>query len=201
MIDQNTITTGRASLLDSINLRRRLDKSLYHLTGVFDADILKKIKNYLDGRELPWESVAGQEKFNRKKISWQSDSVIEELHEIFMAATDCINTIFPEPKKNFWGISIWEDREGYAIDWHTDNPDIDVSIQVYLFGDGTLGTEFSLINENIVIPDVSNSGYLLNQSISESRLSHRTLRQVPPGRVRYSLYAVWSRYPKKSSNT
>lgn len=202
MIDQQLILQGQQQIVNAFNTRSTTPSDrLWIINNVLSDDILKKLKEYINSVDKSkWETVAGQESLPRGKISWDSDTVIEELHEIYSALTDTINQAYPAPYKHFWGISLWKDTAGYSIDWHTDNPDIDLAIQIYLYGDGTLGTTFLINSQEFNVPGDHNSGYVAYHSDQPKPL-HRSQRTVPVGQVRYSLYAVWSRCAKYVANT
>jgi hypothetical protein len=175
--------------------------NLFLLQNFFLTDVILKFKELVTDPDIFWETVEQQNHLNRQKISWSADTVIEEVHEICSGLTATVNELFPSTKLNFWGVSLWKDQSGYDLSWHTDNKDIDVSIQIYLFSvNNAPGTQF-LINKDIyVVPFVSNTGYLSCNS-TDDRLMHRTEYAVPTDTIRYSLYAVWSRIPKKVPNT
>lgn len=197
MIDQNLIDKTLTNLVESLNNKQpTVLAGLYQLTSVLGQDIIDKLAVYLQSVNVDkWALVDGQETQQRKKISWDSDTVIEELHEVFNSVTPIINAQFPEVFVNFWGVSIWKDVEGYNFDWHTDNPDIDIAAQIYLYTTPGMGTVFGSETDYVLIPSYSNSGYLAVHS-GENKIPHRTESTIPAGVTRYSLYAVWSRFPK-----
>jgi hypothetical protein len=201
MINLDLINKNISHVKNSIINRQSTTSSyLLILKDVLQQEILDKLKKYLDTVDnRKWQTVEGQENSPRQRISWDGDTVIEELHEIFQSLTEEINLIFPGVRKNFWGISIWKDSPGYKIDWHTDNPDIDVAMQIYIFNDPGLGTIFRLIDGDIVVPSESNTGYLVCHT-GDNKIPHRTENIIPDGIVRYSLYAVWSRFPKHTAD-
>jgi hypothetical protein len=202
MIDQNLIEKNKKNLASSVSARTTTPiSSLYRIQDVLDPLILDKLDVYL--RSVPadrWQTVEGQENTPRQKISWDGDTVIEELHEIFQSLTEEINLLFPDNRKNFWGISIWKDSPGYKINWHTDNPDIDAAMQVYLYTNPGSGTVFGSENDPVLMPSEHNSGYLIKQD-SIDKVPHRSENLVPERTTRYSLYAVWSRIAKKDANS
>jgi len=197
MIDQNLIEKNKKKLASSVSSRTTTTiSSLYQIQDVLDPEILDKLSAYLKSVSADrWQTVEGQENTPRQKISWDADTVIEELHDIFQSLTEEINLLFPDVYKNFWGISLWKDSPGYKIDWHTDNPDIDAAMQIYLYTNLGSGTVFGSENDPILIPSEHNSGYLIKQD-GKDKISHRSEKSVPEGTIRYSLYAVWSRFSK-----
>lgn len=202
MIDQVLIDRNIDSLLSSIEHRTAVSSPyLFSISNIFDMTMIEKLKTYLDTCPSHlWTTVENQEMRARKKITWHTDTVIEELHNVFDSSTETINAIFDTSNKFFWGISIWKDSPGYYIDWHTDNSDIDIAIQVYLYTDVGLGTVFKINQDEVTVPSVHNSAYLICHG-DHNKLLHRSESTVPVGCERYSLYAVWSRFPKHVSNT
>lgn len=202
MIDQNLIDTGSTNLQASLNQRiSTVSSDLYVIPRVLENAMLIKLQTYLESSsDCLWTTVENQEKLPRKKITWHQDTVIEELHEVFDSVTPQINDIFQTSNKFFWGISVWRDAPGYYIDWHVDNPDIDIAMQVYLYTDTGVGTVFKCGDQELVIPSQPNSAYLI-QHHDQHRIPHRSESSVPDGTIRYSLYAVWSRFSKHVANT
>lgn len=202
MIDQTLITDSINHVKAALESRQpTLASNLSLLIDVLPSTMIDKIQQYIS--DVPaerWAILPAQENLPRRYISWDSDTVIEELHEVFLALTDEINRAHADIKKNFWGIALWKDQENYHISTHTDNPDIDTALQIYLFGNnGCPGTEFYLGDEKIMSEFGSNRGYLVSHT--QHKLPHRTPHAVPQGAVRYSLYAIWSRLPKHVADT
>jgi hypothetical protein len=201
MIDQQLITLAQAQSVNAFMQRTATPSDqLWTVDSVFPESLLQSLQNYLVQADTgSWESVPEQKSWSRLKISWESDTVVEELHNTCEGLTEAVNSVYPGQHKYFWGISIWKDTAGYEIGWHTDNPDIDVAMQIYLFGDGKLGTTFLINEQEFVVPGVHNSGYVACYS-DRPRLSHRSQGTVPAGQIRYSLYVIWSRFPKHDPN-
>lgn len=197
MIDQSSIRLNSQKLQDSLEKREDTAlENLYVVRDVLGNDIVEKLRHYLlSDQDLKWQIVSGQENKPRYRISWDFDTVIEELHEVFENATSKINEIFPGVDKNFWGISLWKDQPEYRLKWHTDNPDIDVAIQLYLYTDVGYGTEFKLDDTTVIVDSHHNTGYFVCYS-GGHQIPHQTQSTVPEGMTRYSLYAIWSRFPK-----
>jgi len=197
MIDQQLIDSNRIRVGKALDTRTNTKApNLYVISDALDTVVIEKLREYISS--VPgdiWQTVENQESRSRSKITWASDTVIEELHEIFSAVTPEINQIFPGRPKNFWGISIWQDLPGYEIGWHIDNVDIDVALQLYLYSQPGMGTVFVSEHDPVLISSYHNSGYLVLHD-NEHRIPHRTETIVPRDTVRYSLYAVWSRFPK-----
>lgn len=203
MIDQQLIDRGIAHA--RVSLSRAVSTPCEWLLRVEDflpCEILSKVDKFAKHPSAQaWLQVENQEHMPRDRVSWASDTVIEELHEIHAALTPDINRLFPLPIKHFWGVSLWRDSGGYDISWHRDNPDIDVAIQIYLSATGPApGTDFEINGSIYPIDFVTNCGYISCNSFDRG-LPHCTAFPVPNNTMRYSLYAVWSRFPKKAANT
>jgi hypothetical protein len=197
MIDQRLIDTNQIHLSKSLDTKINTNaENLFVISDALDATVLEKLWQYVSS--VPdhfWQKVEKQESRPRFRISWDPDTVIEELHEIFNAVTPKINRIFSGPPKNFWGVSVWKDLPGYELGWHTDNADIDVAVQIYLYVNAGLGTVFISEEEPLLISSNHNSGYMVLHT-GDNKMPHRTQNIIPEGIIRYSLYAVWSRLPK-----
>ncbi len=192
MIDQELILQETFKIQQSIKTRKTT-----HIPGLFVCQdllnqlALEKLQHYITNSDpKAWATVDRQENLNRRKIAWQADTIIEELHTAFDANTDILNLLFPETKKRFLGLQIWKDWSGYSLDWHADNDLIDMSLQIYLYhNDDSLGTTFSCDNQVVVVPYQHNTGYLAKNT---KKLLHKTTRSTPNHVTRYSLYAVWT---------
>jgi hypothetical protein len=201
MIDQELIEQNIKHALHAFaNIEPTPSCSLWKIKNIFTDSLIDKIKNYViaNNDSNLWASVQGQEQLNRKKITWHQDTVIEEVHLILEGLTSDVNAMFPGCHKNFLGISLWKDWDGYKMDWHVDNPIIDVSIQLYLFDTAPreAGTVFKIGTTDFLIPYVSNSGYLYVQN-ENSSLLHKPAIEITANAVRYSLYSIWSNTTKK----
>jgi hypothetical protein len=194
MIDQQFINLSSQQALVAIEQRRptQID-ALFTVKNFLTPAAATKLKNYLSTvKESVWTQVAGQEKLNRKKLAWESNSIIEELHSAFNDITPAISQINNTPL-NFLGVQIWKDWEGYYIQPHQDNSIIDVGLQIYLFDNNAkLGTTFVNQDHTVEIPYIHNSGYLMfTKNIGATQ--HGTTNLTPPGVIRYSLYLIWGR--------
>lgn len=199
MIDNQIIARCSESIGRAIDLRQRTEfDTVYIIKDVLDPDMIDKLKHYIDTVDPDrWQKVPGQELSPRRAIVWHADTVIEELHEAFARVTGNINKLFGADTLNFIGIQLWTDSAGYDTGLHQDNETIDVSCQVYLFDqDPALGTSFVRGDQQVTVPYVSNTGYVMINN-RDSNLLHGTSRATPPGVIRYSTYAVWSRRIKK----
>ena len=204
MIDCNIIDENITQAAAAIeNIESTTCPGLWKIKNVFNDHLLRKLRYYIDtSSEDSWIMVESQEHRPRRKLRWQSDTVIEEIHEICSGLTDSINKKFDDSKKNFLGISIWKDHPGYTMGWHQDNPIIDVGMQIFLYdlASPEVGTVFRTDGKEYLVPYISNTGYINVQSQQLNTL-HRPAIPLPHGQTRYSLYSVWSRSTKNPSNT
>jgi hypothetical protein len=199
MIDNDLIHCSIQQAQNSIN-QATADRSdrLWLLKDFFTADLLAKLKIYIDSTDASqWQQGdTGANYAPRKKISWHSDTVIEEIHEIGLGITKHINDRFPVSEHNFIGMTLWWDEPGYIIPWHTDHPMISSALQIYLFDQAPLdlGTVFDVHGDHVLVPYQHNTGYLSLHG--PGRLRHQTSRPVAPFENRYSVYLIWSHEAK-----
>lgn len=199
MIDSELIQRCGCSIGRAMDLRQVTQfDTVYQVRDVLDPAMIDKLKGYIDTVDPHrWQKVPGQEHNNRGAIVWHADTVIEELHEAFGQITPKINDLFGSDVLNFIGIQLWTDGAGYDTGLHQDNETIDVSCQVYLFDqDPALGTKFVRGDQEVTVPYVNNTGYVMINN-RDHQLLHGTCQATPVGVTRYSVYAVWSRNVKK----
>lgn len=193
MIDQNIIQTANTNLDQALQNRIQHTEDFSTIHNVFSADVLNKVYDYiLNDSDKVWEAETTRDpSVTRSKISWHAETVIEELHMAMESITPKVQTILDSPV-HFTGLTLWEDEENYKIDWHTDNPILMATMQIYIAGSkNNPGTEFKLDEEKYHTCDfIPNTGYFLNQT--KRRLEHHTTGSVPPHVDRYSLFGMWS---------
>ena len=195
MIDQAFITDNISSATESFSCKKKITNQLYTLENFLTQQALVKLYAYiLNTPNKPWdlETDSDYEKMQvpRRKIAWHAESVIEELHDVMSSLTPIVNDIIKK-SCDFHGLVLWEDREGYVIDWHSDNPILTATCQIYLAGPpDNPGTEFQIDNNKTHICKFApNTGYFIDQSVI--RPLHRSTGQVPPSNLRYSLFGMW----------
>lgn len=113
---------------------------------------------------------------------------------------DIIQTKFDVELSDHVDARMWHDREGFYFHPHTDNTDIEISIQIYLDNDAPeyCGTSYFFHGlekyDNFVniwtSPYKKGSGYLLVNTNTEV---HAMCHAVPPGCSRTSLYLNFRR--------
>ena len=143
-LDVKLIETSTEYSLDKLASRTSTEcPYIFLLDDFLYPPLLEKLFNFVTTTELTWELVEYQEQFNRHKISWLADSVIEETHIVIQNLTTDINLIVNKPQK-FIGINIWKDMHPYTIKGHSDKELISSAMQIYLNSTNiNLATQFS----------------------------------------------------------
>jgi hypothetical protein len=160
--------------------------------------LLEKLLKYVEQENIIWlpekpplDSSSYSINPDRKKLNWAPDTVIEEVHIVLDSVTNSINKIWNR-SNNFLGLSIWRDTKNFAIRKHTDNPVIDVALQVYLTESSSIpGTVFEYNNKLIQTKYQKNYGYIMD---NQAKVSHFLPKPVPANHTRYSVYAIWSKH-------
>ena len=120
-----------------------------------------------------------------------NDNTYRELNKL----VDIIQTKFDLELSDHVDARMWHDREGFTFAPHTDNTDVEISIQIYLDNNAPefCGTSYFFNGlkkwDNFVniwtAPYKTGSGYLLVNTNTEV---HAMCHAVPPGCSRTSLY-------------
>lgn len=186
MIDHMLVDISSRYTLKQLQ-KQLQNKDLALLEDFLYPSLINKLKLYIDNC-TDWETSQMNATF-RQQIAWQADSVVEEVHMVCSNLTDFLAQIYSRNLK-FLGINIWKDTENFIQLKHTDNPIIEVAIQIYLTeSELELGTVFELPNDIVSASYKINSGYIAD---NKNKLTHYTKKRVPKGHVRYSLYATWA---------
>jgi hypothetical protein len=178
--------------IDSLESSKTICPGLLYVLDLLDSELLAKLQTYIFDENIVWGIQEHHDgdgyHYDRKKINWISDSVIEETHMVLEGLTDYINQCFSRQNK-FLGLSIWKDEHSYQVPLHIDNPVIDVSVQIYLNDNNMdLGTRFQL-DTVFKIPYKTNHGYLMD---NRQHIQHFYDGKSPEDYHRYSLYAIWA---------
>jgi hypothetical protein len=197
MIDQNLINHNSISLAGALKNGSAISPQVKFIKDAFNQDLLLKLQEYFTSNfhSGPWKPETNEYGIPKKntpryKLEWDPESVIEEIYEVCNSVTSLLQELYTCPNLAFDGITIWRDHPGYNIDWHTDNPIIHLTMQIYLFGSPACpGTEFKTDSGSITAPFVPNNGYFVDQHIT--RPTHRTAHAVLENQMRYSLFAIW----------
>lgn len=188
-LDFNLINQATKHALNSLeNLEKTDCPAVFLVSNLINDELFDKLSVYIQETSL-WEKDDTTYRGNRLKLTWAPDTVIEELHIVLESVTSKMNDLFNR-NNHFLGLTIWKDLETYTITPHTDNPIIDVSMQIYLTeGDSKLGTAFRYNKRVISARYQKNNGYIMD---NQAKISHYLTKSVPAGHVRYSVYAIWS---------
>lgn len=205
MIDQDLINKSTETAKMAIaNCCSTTSAWLYLINSVFEDSAIDKLKEYVDNANNQKFRIVDLNAPGRDKIdtpdsrvvaTWDPDTIIEELHDVCNNLTDTISKRFFNTSLNYLGIQIWKDTNKFSMDWHQDNPDITVSMQVYMFdAPRKYGTSFLIDDNEFAVPYQHNSGYItINDSNGiDNGLEHKPTTTIPVGINRCSVYAVWS---------
>lgn len=177
---------------DSISNGKTVHPGLLFVDHLLPANLLEKLQVYICDDNMLWhnqETLTGEIYPGRKKITWTADSVIEEIHVVLDNLTEHLNQRFSRQNK-FLGLSVWRDECTFQMIPHYDNPNNDISIQIYLNNDNMdLGTTFIINNSAVKAPYSANHGYLMDNT---QNILHLYNGKPPVGYHRYSLHAVWA---------
>ena len=192
MIDQIIINTSTETARQAIvNCKPTASPMLYTVERVFDNTLTNKLKEYLTQEQINW-SINQNTSPMRRSLAWDQDTIIEEIHEVGNNLTELIVQKFFKHPLNFLGINVWKDQSQFEMEWHSDNPIINVALQVYMFDlPTTFGTSFLIDEKETLIPHVHNTGYIAITK-TQPGIVHRPTTVVAPGVTRYSIYAIWS---------
>jgi hypothetical protein len=197
MIDQDLINHNLETLSTAFKNSQSITPQLRFIQDAFDQSMLLKLQEYVDTHFLSdlWSAETteyGQpiDDRPRHKLAWDPESVVEEMYEVCHLLTPVLQELDPTIPIVFNGITLWRDQGGYDLDWHTDNPAIHLTMQIYLFGSlSNPGTEFKIDSDSVTAPFVPNTGYFIDQRTI--RPTHRLAHIVPENQIRYSLFALW----------
>jgi hypothetical protein len=189
MLDNELIKSGTTHTLHVLNNLSNLQNSVTVVKNFFNQAMLDQLlefcettKNWKDA----YDTVGGVINY-RKKISWETDNIVEVSHTVLENVTPQISKMFNKDLK-FNGIDLWKDSTGYNIARHTDNPEFNASLQVYIKNLPYLSTVFE--HNGITVTDTSpGSGYLADNTVG---IPHWLDGVVPENYNRFSLHATWT---------
>ena len=189
MLDHELIESGTTHTLEVLNNFPNLENSMIVVKKFFNNEILKQLLEFCESTD-EWQDAydtAGQVIKNRKKISWKLDSILEVSHVILENITPQMSKIFNKDLK-FNGVDLWKDMPGYTISKHTDNPEFNASLQIYIKNLPYLSTVFEHNGITVTDPNPGN-GYLADNTVG---IPHWLNGIVPENYERFSLHATWS---------
>ena len=189
MLDNVLISSGTVHTRSVLEKLQPVPGGLCLIDNIFSQQVMEELEDYCNKTTL-WELVQTpdfQTIQNRLKISWETDSIIEVVHNILLNNTHQINRVFNKNLK-FNGIDLWKDFPGYTIAEHTDNPVFNVSMQVYIRNLPQLYTVFKFLGNIINTNPEPNHGYISDNTVG---IPHWISKPVPENFIRYSLHATW----------
>ena len=186
MLDNELIKSGTIHTLQVLNNLSNLQNSVTVVKNFFNQTMLDQLLEFCETTES-WQDIGGGVIDYRKKISWETDNIVEVSHTVLENVTPQMSKIFNKDLK-FNGVDLWKDMPGYTISKHTDNPEFNASLQVYIKNLPYLKTVFEF--NGILETDPSpGSGYLADNTTG---ISHWLDGVVPENYTRFSLHATWS---------
>lgn len=159
------------------------DPTLATLSNFFQQNFIDDLIKFLEEFK-DWKKTNNLFRF---QLTWESNTIIEEAHIIFEELTITVEK-FVNRKLKFNGLCIWKDFENYAIPTHSDNPKIEVALQIYLQGPRSSGTEFIVNGTTLKLDFTANSGYIMD---NRSQLLHKMINPLKKDEIRYTIYASW----------
>jgi len=188
MLDNELIKSGTIHTLQVLNNLSNLQNSVTVVKNFFNQTMLDQLLEFCETTESWQDIIVGGGVIDyRKKISWETDNIVEVSHTVLENVTPQMSKIFNKDLK-FNGVDLWKDMPGYTISKHTDNPEFNASLQVYIKNLPYLKTVFEF--NGILETDPSpGSGYLADNTTG---ISHWLDGVVPENYTRFSLHATWS---------
>ena len=142
----------------------------------------------LDIGNLNFDSLENQEKFPRKRLSY-NEKLSKQLH-IFFMNSKIINALAKKFNIDlrFESVDIWIDGKGYKLTPHVDDPRIKLHLQVYLSNDNKGTTLYDKTGKELyTFPFKTNFGYAL---LNNEHSYHGVEEILKDGRT--SLYVRFS---------
>lgn len=188
MIDTLLIEKNTEFIKSALTNKIKISEQLYTIEGILPNETLIKLREIIDTSNewVTQESTGYKSDPLRQKLDFKLDTVIEEVY----TAMDNLNHVmedFVGIEMDFLGVTVWKDKKGYDLPWHTDNPIIVATLQVYLFGDNQPGTTFETDDSNFTCRFKTNTGYVAKQHIK--RPMHKL--EKPVSSERCSLFFMW----------
>lgn len=206
MIDSSLIDLGKnycTKQLENIDFVN--GKKLGLINNFFPSSVIDKLKIFIHSaqhweyQENPKNGVINPERqrlssmnpgTQRFKLTFQHDTIMEELYEILNGVTSNLSVIFNKDL-SFNGVFVWKDLPGYFAVDHVDNPEIEIAIQIYLTEhEQNIGTIFFVDNKIVETNYKINEGYIMDNSYA---IRHRIRLPIPQDHIRYSVYANWKK--------
>jgi hypothetical protein len=172
----------------SLQNRQNVADGLCFLDNFLSQEYLDKILEFAQTTDK-WEPYKVAHQQNRFIILGQEWDFLNILQQACIQITPQLKNIFKKPELYFGGITLWQDRHKYYIAKHTDNPEIEVAIQIYLSDNSIpLPTVFVVGDQDIAANYKINAGYLIDNS---KEIVHYLWPPIPQGEIRTSLHLTW----------
>ena len=173
-------------LANCLRNREIVAPGLCFVKDFLPQELLTELLNYINLTN-DWKPYKIPNQKNRNVI--QDSEFIDKLYPYFDKITPQIKYIFKKRKLILGGIALWQDSYQYYISKHTDNPTIQVAIQIYLSNNSyPLATTFIVDGQDVQPEYQVNSGYIMDNVAS---IKHYLWPPVPQGELRHSLHIIW----------
>lgn len=189
-------------LIDYIESTPVINFTRKYYAGVDNINVMPLDNVLQDNEVLELNKIFASE-YKRDVDQFRSQCTLDHNNDTYKELNklvDIIQTKFDVELSNHVDARMWHDREGFYFHPHTDNTDIEISIQIYLDNDAPeyCGTSYFFHGlekyDNFVniwtSPYKKGSGYLLVNTNTEV---HAMCHAVPPGCSRTSLYLNFRR--------
>ena len=191
MYDQNLVLQTTAHLSKSIANRNQITENLYEVNNILPDFTYNKLMDYINSANAPWteqETKGYRRNPLRSKVSWDPDTVIEEIADSFAGLSGTIAEMLGV-NVEFLGITLWKDAPGYDLEWHTDNEILIATFQTYLNSFSNPGTTFMIDDKEYECKFLPNTGYIACQhNVNKPLHKLNTVKNE-----RYSLFAMWGK--------
>lgn len=189
-------------LIDYIESTPVINFTRKYYAGVDNINVMPLDNVLQDNEVLELNKIFASE-YKRDVDQFRSQCTLDHNNDTYKELNklvDIIQTKFDVELSDHVDARMWHDREGFYFHPHTDNTDIEISIQIYLDNDAPeyCGTSYFFHGlekyDNYVniwtSPYKKGSGYLLVNTNTEV---HAMCHAVPPGCSRTSLYLNFRR--------
>ena len=189
-------------LIDYIESTPVINFTRKYYAGVDNINVMPLNDVLQDNEVLELNKIFASE-YKRDVDQFRSQCTLDHNNDTYKELNklvDIIQTKFDVELSDHVDARMWHDREGFYFHPHTDNTDIEISIQIYLDNDVPeyCGTSYFFHGlekyDNFVniwtSPYKKGSGYLLVNTNTEV---HAMCHAVPPGCSRTSLYLNFRR--------
>ena len=186
----NLISHNRINLQTNKSLINRQDitRGLCFIEDFLPAEDLETLQKFAN-ESTEWEPYDIENQKNRSILRPNNWEYFSTFTKSFMKLTPQLKHIFKKPALYYGGFSLWRDQHKYFIAKHTDNPVIEIGLQVYLNDNSIpLPTTFVVDGVDVRANYKINAGYVMDNS---EHLEHFFWPPIPKDETRHSLYIFW----------